>query len=399
MNFAIFICSMLDDDTRIERKIFSDSPAASKKVFGMARALKSKGTQPIILSMGRGKTNGSLTFFKGKLRYINGVIVIYAPFCHFKLISYLLTFLSMPILLIKVYGLTKNFNSALVCIFYNRTSAYISSLITARYFNIKCVLDLEDIELIDQAQTKMQRIYQSIKQNLYNRLCSGGTILAASVMEKSIPNEKSICYYGIASNEPKKQKILSKNKIKILFGGSVQEDTGSEILYELITKLREKTEKWCENIEFVVTGQGSGIDRLQPLTEALCAPNLTIHGRLNYADYLDILHECDIGLALKKNNGLLAKTTFPSKVIEYASAGLLNVTTEISDVKKVLEDGAVYVTEDTAIELVNALKNIAENPSKFQEIAELGNKLVIRKCSVDQARINLKNFLFDEDHK
>ena len=50
----IFMCNAFDDMTRTARGISTDSPAASKKIIQLCKALRLYEVKPIVLSMGRG---------------------------------------------------------------------------------------------------------------------------------------------------------------------------------------------------------------------------------------------------------------------------------------------------------------------------------------------------------
>ena len=88
---VLVVCNALDDKTRLERGIVSDSPAASRKVLMLCQALREAGAHPCILSLGRGRANGSLTYFPRTVRRVSGIPVIYAPFSHVRFFSQFLS--------------------------------------------------------------------------------------------------------------------------------------------------------------------------------------------------------------------------------------------------------------------------------------------------------------------
>ena len=127
-------------------------------------------------------------------------------------------------------------------------------------------------------------------------------------------------------------------------------------------------------------------------------PFVTVAGRLTDADYATMVNSCDVGLALKPNLGPLADTTFPSKVIELASAGLLVLTTDVSDVKLVMgNNGAVYLNRDDPLELIGCLRWIVENPQLAEQTAVEGNLSVRGHCSMAMAGRKLANFVYQSD--
>ena len=67
MNRILFICNAFEDITRIERKITTDSPACSNKIFSTCKSFEKSSTRVTVLSLGRGRvdksSNSVLNFF------------------------------------------------------------------------------------------------------------------------------------------------------------------------------------------------------------------------------------------------------------------------------------------------------------------------------------------------
>jgi len=98
----IYLCNALDDATKAERRITTDSPAATNKVFGLCRALQNTGAEVAVLSMGRGRQRGSFKCFLGK-EYVQGNIKIhYASFWDVPLLTHLVTACSLVVRLLRL---------------------------------------------------------------------------------------------------------------------------------------------------------------------------------------------------------------------------------------------------------------------------------------------------------
>ena len=91
---------------------------------------------------------------------------------------------------------------------------------------------------------------------------------------------------------------------------------------------------------------------------------------------------------------MLAETTFPSKVVEMANEGLLVLTTDISDVKLVLGEGALY-TNSTVDQFIERIRWIVENRQEAEKLAQIGNDQVWDRCSPKKTGEKLNNFLFN----
>jgi hypothetical protein len=388
---VIFICNALEDITRIERNIYSDSPAASKKIFQMANALRSVGERSIILSMGRGRPDGSVKYYKSKVMRIDGLTIIYAPFSQIPVFSQILSVFFLPVLLFRLNG----FHGKTSAIFYNRTSAYISSLLTCILVGFARILDLEDEDLPFETWS-LYNIFLSIKRSLYDCFCSGGTIIACRAFSNPKAKRQSLCYYGAVSNFREDIFWGKKQKYKFLMGGTVSIETGALLLVETIKLIRNNDEHWADKLEFIITGKGDCIKYFDDLSSVERPPFVRVMGRLKDSEYSEILHECDVGLALKPNTGLLADTTFPSKVIELSSEGLLVLTTNISDVKLVFGSGALYLENDRIETLFESFKWIVKNPQLAESVARSGAKAVKSQCEIGTAGIKLARYIFND---
>lgn len=388
MRNLFLICNALDDETRLERGIVSDSPAASRKVFLLSKAMRKAGVSVLVLSLGRGRQDGSGRYFSAKVRRVEGVPVIYLCFFHFPILSELLTLISsVPVL----WRLNRK-KAKKTALFYNRISAYLPLLILAKMLRMETVLDLEDGEL-NLRHWSLSGLKSRILSGLFDRLCSGGALLACQALEQATKLRPTQCCYGTVEKSPVTVN-WNLSPINVLLGGSVSYDTGAPLLIEAINSLREASPDWAADIRFVITGKGDCLDSFKVLADSAKKPEVVVHGRTTDDEYKQILSSIHVGLALKPNSGALADTTFPSKVIEFASQGILTVTTDISDVRKVLVDGAVYLENDDAGLLIENLRWIVENRHAAKVLALNGMKAVSERCAPEKVGQTLSDFLF-----
>jgi glycosyltransferase involved in cell wall biosynthesis len=359
----------------------------------MARALKLAGDTVLVLSMGRGKASGENRHHTGKVRFVNGVPIVYAPFSERKLFSEFLSLISLSYIIFRL----RRYSGSTSVVFWNRTSAYIPSLFMSYILGFSRFLDLEDGDL-PISSSSLADIYISFKRVVYNRLCSSGAIISCNALSSSLAGRRHFCYYGVSEIVVDRREIDSRSKIVFLMCGTLSIDTGALTLYKAIRLLRELHESWVDRLEFVITGKGDCINAFEQFVNTDFAPSVKVMGRLNDLEYNDVLASAHVGLALKQVNGPLATTTFPSKVIEMASAGLLVITTDISDVKAVLGDnGAVYLTDDEPERLISAIRWIVANPGMANAISESGAAVVRDKLSLSSGGLALKNYLSVND--
>ena len=381
------VCNALDDVTRLERRISTDSPAASRKVFEMARALRLAGVRPYVLSLGRGRADGSGDFFAAKACRVARVATIYAPFSHRRGWSELLSLFGLLKALRRFAGQPQR-----VVIFYNRMPAYLLALKWAAFLGYRCYLDLEDGEVSTGGPLKQRFSGWLVAQ--FDRHCHGGALLACSTLESMTAARPVHCYYGTASGDASVQRWQS-GEFSCLMAGTLTPDTGALLLAEAIRRLREREPDWAEGLTFEITGMGESLVAFESLASEPGLPRVRVHGRTTDARYLEVLRGCQIGLALKPVGGVLADTTFPSKVIEFASAGMLVLSTDISDVRRLLGAGARYLERNDPELLIERLAEIACDRAAAALCASQGHASVGRYCAPQQAGEELRTFFFN----
>ena len=90
----------------------------------------------------------------------------------------------------------------------------------------------------------------------------------------------------------------------------------------------------------------------------------------------------------------MGKTTFPSKIIEYASHGLLIVSTKVSDVPDLLDDNsAILLSEETPVCLVDAIRYIIDNVPDVLQVAKQGQQRIQTTCNYGIVGKGLAEFL------
>ena len=298
MNFehrTIFLCNALEDSTRLERNISTDSPACSRKIFLMSQALKAAGNNVLILSMGRGQALGINRYHKGKIKFLNSIPIVYAPFSELKLVSEIVSLFSLPYLLFRL----RRYRGTTSVVFWNRTSAYIPSLFMSFMLGYSRFLDLEDGELPVLNWT-LYNLYIFLKRAIYNRFCSSGAIISCLALASSLSSNNFFCYYGVSKNVLKPKKFDSHGKMLLLMGGTVSNDTGAQTLYNAIKLLRELDESWVVRLEFLITGKGDCIQLFEHFVDSEVAPSVKVLGRLTDLEYDDLLVSAHVGLALKQ---------------------------------------------------------------------------------------------------
>ena len=380
------MCNALDDLTRIERGISTDSPAATRKIILMSKAMRLAHVKPIILSMGRGGSIAEWKNYSGIVRRIDSLPFLYIPFTSIPLLSQLISVFGLMYAICKL-----RLRGVQYLIFYNRTRAFLPSLLLSSIVGYKNILDIEDGEFRISSRSFGFGISR-IGTHVFDALCVRA-LLACSALKQATSISSTLCYYGAIFNFHKKVKFDAK-PLTVLMGGTLCNETGANLLIDTIRKMVSSGFPWLKNIRFEITGKGDSIDEFKKLAKSLVHPEIVVHGRLTDSDYAEVLNRADVGLSLKLNNGPYANTTFPSKVIEYAAAGLLIVSTDISDVHAIFGEGALYLKHDDPLGLIRHLEFISTKPNEAFIISVLGQQAVQKVCSPNLVGRELEQFIF-----
>jgi glycosyltransferase involved in cell wall biosynthesis len=388
----LVLCNAMADRVRVARGITTDSPAATRKVAMMAQVLVRAGVRTKLLSMGRGRQDGSGRFFASRAGRLRGVPVVYGPFLNRPILSEILScWAPVPLLWRQ-----RRRASETVVLLYNRMPAYLPAIWISRLLGYRVALDLEDGETLVRGWHP-RAIKARLLIALTDNACNGGALLACSALANATKLAPQRAYYGVVAPSSPAPRFANR-EIALLLGGTVARSTGADLLATAIEQLRGDPDHSVQRLHLHVTGAGESLDRFGVLARTNGAgPRVTVHGRLDDAGYAALLAKMDVGLALKPNSGPLAHTTFPSKVVEMAAAGVLVVTTDISDVRAVLGSGAVYLEHDDPSLLADRLRRIALDPPGASRIAAIGRAMVADRCGPEGAGTMLRRFLFPGD--
>jgi len=381
---VLILCNAMSDAVRRQRGITTDSPAATRKIVMMAQVLAQGGMRPTLLSLGRGRADGSAAGFAACTGRIGGIPIAYGRFTRRRLVSEWRSLIApFPILWSR-----RRHARHTTLLLYNRMDSHVPALWFARLLGYRTMLDLEDGQVPSADRTISLRVRLLIAAT--DRGCRNGALLACKALAGATRLRPVLPYYGVVdiSGAPRD---LAQPVIHALIGGTVARDTGADMLAAALVQLHEADPELARQLHVHVSGAGDMVDTFRAMAARM--PGITVHGRLDDADYRALLDRCSIGLALKPNAGGLADTTFPSKVTELAGAGMLVLTTDISDVRDVLGEGAVYLVRDDPALLAECIAGILRDRRGAAAVARLGQANVAHRCARLPAARRLASFV------
>lgn len=379
----LYLCNALDDLTKSERNISTDSPAASNKVFSLCRALLGVGANISVLSMGRGRQDGTTVWHRHFSRDYLGVSVCYATFWNISILTHLVTAFSLMYLLLKDI-----FKYKVVLIAYNRQWHFVPTLLMAYLLRVPCFLDLEDGYIGVQKGFRERTLVFT-----FEKTCNQGTLLACSALHDQVKSSHQLVCYGVAESVTHVQDWQTP-KLQVLFGGSLCIDTGAQLFIDAVMLLINQKPELVKHLHFVVTGKGNMADEIAAFANGNAKKWLRFHPSVANTEYQKILAKSHIGLCLKLPSSVYHHTTFPSKVIELTAHGLLLVSTSVSDVPKIFsKDEVLFLQDESPENLSDTFEWLAMHRREASQISKRGSNAVMRCCSTQNVGHSLRKFL------
>lgn len=387
---VVYLCNAVDESTKAVRAITTDSPAATNKVFALARVMRGAGMRCKVLSLGRGRQNRSGMRHSATARRLEQGAVVYAAFWQAPFLTHIVSFVSLAWLLAKLIQR----HPALCVLVYNRAYHYLLALMLARFLGVRVYLDLEDGYNVE-GRGGIRHLKNTFTRILFSWLCPHGSISANSELAQQLNSPPEMICYGVASDAQALRQDWNSARLQLLFSGTLLEEVGCKLLLAALELLRRQHPDVVHEVHVVVTGKGPCAEAFRSFAEQ--APELlSFRGSLRRVDYLSVLRSSHIGLSLRLSEYEMGTTTFPSKVVEYAEHGLLVLTTRVSDVPVLFGEDALYLEEESAQALASLLLSLPGLRESIQTTAFRGHKRVIRACAPEVVGRQLRRLLTKE---
>jgi len=394
VDVVCYLCGIVDDRIKQERLIQFNNSAAENKVLGICRALQPHVKHVIAVSTGRGGGIRNGSRFPAVSRRVSNVAVLYSAFWHHALLSHLVTAWSLVCLLFRLNKLSKNKSVCLIA--YNRNWIYLPMLCMARLTGARCYLDLEDAPVMGH-MNMLKRFLTGLQVKVIDYLCRDGALLANSLLANEVRHERQLVCYGVATKKHPPVVCDQQQPVRVLFGGSLLKETGVQLLIDSVRLLEKQHQDICGKLEIVVTGYGEMLEDLHKISLGDGVSWIDFHGEVPLSKYQSILKSVHVGLCLKLPSSEMCATTFPSKVVEYASFGKVVLSTRIQDVVNLFEDdGAYYVENESAESLAAIFREIALHPDRVGSIAARGQQCLLEKSGSEAVADGIMELLSDE---
>lgn len=266
-------------------------------------------------------------------------------------------------------------------LFYNYFPEYILAAIILALRNNRAVIDIEDAPRKDEAG--LRGLVNRWSFAVLRRLCEPRCITVSRAIGPLCGYERALPIYGVSTYfQTLSSTRVRRDSLAVLFGGAIIQETGLAVFISCVRQLADQSPN--VSVEFHVTGRYDRtlFETLKDDVEQRSNIRIFLWGDMSNADYNSLLDSMDVGLCLKLPEHSMGQTTFPSKVIEYASFGMLVCSTPVSDVPFLFDDKtAVVLTSSTGEELANTIVSISKNRRFYEMIALQGQRMAADRFS------------------
>lgn len=252
-------------------------------------------------------------------------------------------------------------------ILYNAFPEYLPLALLLRLRGTPASLDVED------APTAAHNLREAVARWTFRALAAltrPNKIVASRMLADRLGLARAVPVYGVAEPAVPIRRFAGADLL-VQFGGSLLPETGLDLFRAAVRLIPADAP-----IRFAVTGTAP------PDALADLPPSVTVAAGLDHAAYRALLDRVDVALSLKLASSEMGQTTFPSKTIEIAAAGILLVTTAVSDVPRLFDDGcAVILRDESPQALADALLAVAHDRAAAARRAEAGRARVAERLS------------------
>lgn len=364
--------------------------AATNKVLSVISALRSNRCQAYAVSLPVLGLTSNIKSVKGVLLRENKNPVIFLPVVSKPILRRLLGSLYFAGF---CWFTVKTHDRVLL---YNYSPEYLPALLILKLKGNPAILDIEDAP--HHKAIGLREIINKLTYKLSLTLCRNFYITVSTQVANNFNLKRYCVVYGAVGNiAPKTIHDTSEaNLLRILYGGTLCNDTGLQLFCDTIELLSNTTNLDNKKIVFVVTGFG-GEDKLNQLHSIITNKNIEIElkSNLSFDVYQSVFKTCQAALCLKIPNSEMGATTFPSKVVDITSAGLLLISTKVSDIPVLFNnDNALLLDEATPDKLCKALVWAIHNLEECKARSIRGQERAMELFSEYNVGKKIKEFIF-----
>lgn len=349
----IYIAPLVTEDVDELYDVGWHSPAAQNKIRGVIQSIEGDviNISPIVQK----STEFSLTPQRNTKDGVTGATTIVPPMVNIYGIQYinrLILAFSTIILTLKIH-FYKETNST---IFYNfRIVTALPAYIAQVVLDKPAILEYEDGLFTQKTSPSGIIAYvlrKTIGERIKGALCVN-TQLASLLTTDNIAIVRGYPSVGYPKELP--EPIFEDDDTVVMFAGTFDRVRGIDKFLSIIPQIEDR------DVTFWISGTGSKqeLQRIRNATNKLDDDRVEYFGSLPWEEYRRRLVSADVFVNFQNPNANISDYTFPSKLLDFLSAGGLIVSTDMGDIPTTF-DNEIQISGYEDDELANTLQSAIE---------------------------------------
>jgi len=276
----------------------------------------------------------------------------------------------------SLLNLTKNRKYDFI-LFYNFLPFTVFPAIVARIlFGIPIVIIYNDSYI--GTESIQRRSLAKILTQTFNRFIDGG-FCVNKPLEKLLKTKNTIIirgYPSIGMPYELPSCVHKSDKIVVMFSGMFDRIRGIDLFLEIIPEINKE----MDGVEFWITGYGPDYDRIDKILSSITETNVKFFGTLPYKEFTKRIVSADILMNLQNPNSPESTYNFPSKLLDFMSAGKIIISTDMSDLREYFSEILIIDgcdSNDITVTLINTIKDL----NIFQKYGHNGRNWVLENCN------------------
>ncbi len=223
------------------------------------------------------------------------------------------------------------------------------------------------------SRPKVRKVWLSIEKRIFPKLKSVYTVNQSIA---KIYEERYGVNVGVVRNVSRKWEptnikskadlsIAEDKKMIILQGSGINIDRGGEEAVESM--------QWVKNAILYIVGGGDVINQLKEMVKTKSLSDKVIFiDRIPYDEMMNYTYHADLGLTLDKDTNPNYRFSLPNKVFDYIHAGTPVLSSDLVEIKRVIDKHNVGATlkEYSSKSIASEINKIFEKPESLKQMKE-----------------------------
>jgi len=376
---VIYVAPLFTEDIEDRYDVEWYSPAGQNKMRGMIRALSTAGATVVVSPVVPPETLFSYTPTYRTTESESGAEVIVPPAVSVLRSKLLTRFLVTLMTTLAVIRLCRR-PAVRGAVFYNfrlitAVPALAAQLVTGR----PAILEYED-GLFTHRSTPIRLVARGLLRatngRLHGALCVN-TNLAARLSTDNVAIVRGFPSVGLPDELP--DPVHDSDGVVVMFAGHFDEVRGIDTFLSVVPEVAG------EDVTFWVSGTGRDheIERVRTAVDQLDDDRVEFFGTLPWEQYRERLVSADVLVNLQDPDAEISEYTFPSKLLDFMSAGGLIVSTDMSDLAETFDD-EMLIAGTTQEEIVDTLEAAVEMVRTGSGRRDVGREWVRQNCTSER---------------